>query len=736
MTADRLPRPADSRAALLGASTFEMLEDLPAVEGNLGAVAEQLVTDAWGLPTENCKSLWEPASPGAASRLVREAASQATDTLLVYYAGHGLLDSRGQLHLAVVDSDPASVHDTAVPYEWIRQAVERSPATRRIVILDCCYSARAFGPQSGKVVDLAEVDGTYVLAAAAETAVAQAPPGDPLTAFTAALTEVLRTGVAGAPELLDLDTVFDRLRALLRSRGRPEPQSLGRNQVGRLAFAHNVAFTLPSVVPAPLPASVRSGLDNPLPAIRLGAVAALGGWLAGGDPTRTVTAREALAQVADTDIAVVAEAARTLLLTHAQDQDQDQESRDGLDGPGEPTSAGRADGSPAGSMEGRTGSRPPVPATTREDSLRTTPRPAPLRLLFAIEHRLQQFAAPSRMSRSRRTVRRAVGLLLTYLVLTGSSHFSTRALDPFGNDPEGVSESKEEFENVKYVAFSPDGKTMATSTIGHVRLWDLSGIKIKAKKIDPVTPGSGCLAFSHDGKILARGISDAVEIINPANGKLTRTLPMKGRDVSSLAFSAKPNTLAIGSRKGAVELRNPGTGKLIRAMKSHVDAVTRVAFNATGTRFASTASDDDAVRVSDPTTGTWTNGLRTNFPIDFTFSPDGNTLAIASVSHHLRLWEIGKKPPLPLLTGHTGWVNSVAFSTDGRLASGSADGTVRLWDPRSGKQIRNFSGHTDEVNAVAFSPDGKILASAGEDGTARVWDAASGKQLHKLVHEE
>ncbi|WSJ08715.1 caspase family protein [Streptomyces phaeochromogenes] len=710
-----------------------MLEDLPAVEGNVGVVAKQLATDVWGLPTENCKSLLDPVSPGAASRLVREAASQATDTLLVYYAGHGLLDSSGQLHLAVAESDPASVHDTAIPYEWIRHAVQRSPASRRIVILDCCYSARAFGPQSGNVVDLAEVDGTYVLAAAAETALAQAPPGDPLTAFTAALTEVLRTGVEGAPELLDLDTVFDRLRALLRSRGRPEPQSLGRNQVGRLAFAHNAAFILPPIVPALIPASVRSGLDNPHPAIRLGAVVALGGWLASGDPSQNLTAREALAQVADTDIAVVAEAARTLLLTHAH------ERRDGRDEPKGLSAAGQVDRSPAGSTEGRSDSQLPAAATTREDSLRTLPRLAPLRLLsaflFAIEHRLQQFVSQSRIVRSRQTVRRAVGLLLISLTLTGSSPFTTRATDPFREGSGDVGDSKEKFENVSDVAFSPDGKTIATSTIGQVRLWDLSGSKIKAKEIDPVTPSSGCLAFSPDGKTLARGISNAVEIINPVNGSITKRVYMEDRDVSSLAFNTNSNMLAIGSSEGAVELWNLSTGKLIRAMNSHSDAVSSVAFSPTGTSIASTASDDDFALVSDPTTGSWTSRLRTSFPIDLAFSPDGKTLAIASVSHDVRLWDKGTEPPFRLLAGHTGWVNSVAFSTDGRLASGSEDGTVRLWEPRSGKQIRKFSGHTADVNAVAFSPDGKILASASEDGTARLWDAASGKQLYKLIHE-
>ncbi len=89
---------------------------------------------------------------------------------------------------------------------------------------------------------------------------------------------------------------------------------------------------------------------------------------------------------------------------------------------------------------------------------------------------------------------------------------------------------------------------------------------------------------------------------------------------------------------------------------------------------------------------------------------------------------------LKTMTGHTGWVRSIAVSKDGKRAlTGSQDNTVRLWDLDKGVELKKFTGHMSWTWQVCFSPDEKqALSSGGVDGTLRLWDIDKGEEVKKI----
>ena len=113
------------------------------------------------------------------------------------------------------------------------------------------------------------------------------------------------------------------------------------------------------------------------------------------------------------------------------------------------------------------------------------------------------------------------------------------------------------------------------------------------------------------------------------------------------------------------------------------------------------------------------------------FSPDGTKIVSGGSDCTVRVWDI--KTGLQIgasLTGHTGWVKSVAFSPDGtKIVSGSLDGTIRIWDVETGRQIGEpLTGLIGWVESVAFSHDGKKIVGGGGN-TIRIWDSKTGRQI-------
>jgi WD40 repeat protein len=148
-------------------------------------------------------------------------------------------------------------------------------------------------------------------------------------------------------------------------------------------------------------------------------------------------------------------------------------------------------------------------------------------------------------------------------------------------------------------------------------------------------------------------------------------------------------------------------------LKGHTDSVLSVAFSPDGKK-AVTGSADNTIRIWDAESGSATFGKE--------LKRLGKTVKVFRVS-------------VPA-SGHAGYVNSVAFSPDGKkIVTSSSDKTARIWDAETGRELKKLKGHTEEVIPVAFSPDGKKVVTGSFDNTARIWDAETGRELKRLEHK-
>lgn len=258
MTGTRLPNFEASRAVLIGVSVYqdESLPNLPAVAENLVGLRTVLTDPGLsGFSDGAVTVVADPADPGAVMTPIMEAVTEATDLVLVYFAGHGLVTGEaGELHLATGRTVPGQPW-TSLPFRYLAGLLRGGPSLAKVLLLDCCYSGRAardlMGDPTQLAVDQVAVDGVYVMTSTSGTRTAKAPAGHRFTAFTGGFLDVVRCGLPSGDELLDMGRIFDVVRARMRRAGWPIPEQFHHNNAGNLALARN----RPTRLPGPLPAA-------------------------------------------------------------------------------------------------------------------------------------------------------------------------------------------------------------------------------------------------------------------------------------------------------------------------------------------------------------------------------------------------------------------------------------------------------------------------------------------------
>ncbi|HMN95716.1 MAG TPA: protein kinase [Phycisphaerales bacterium] len=280
------------------------------------------------------------------------------------------------------------------------------------------------------------------------------------------------------------------------------------------------------------------------------------------------------------------------------------------------------------------------------------------------------------------------------------------------------------------IAFSPDGRRIATASLGGerpVRIWDRETL-LEQAAFGAGTPSA--IAFDRRGDRLAVGHSHGpTEILDAERGERLASWPGQHWRTDWVAFDEEADDLLAYGNHASLERHTIATGERTRrrgwAGSEHLNGC-RAARAPDGSILAIATNDEIAV-VDPRTFETLTSLHDGEEPLRgasaVAFSPDGRFLVAAGVDRRIRVWSLPDGALHRRLDGHTGPIFAIAFSPDGRrMASGGDDRVVRIWDGATFEQLTALAGHSGFIYSLAWSPDGTCLASGGGDGTMRLWD--------------
>lgn len=320
--------------------------------------------------------------------------------------------------------------------------------------------------------------------------------------------------------------------------------------------------------------------------------------------------------------------------------------------------------------------------------------------------------------------------------------------------------------NVNCVAFSPDGKILASGDArGVIILWDVATRRMIGQPFIGHQRRVHSLAFSPDKILASGGSGDGTGEIYFWNVATHERMgePLKGHTsfVRSLAFSPDGKTLASADGRDAsadfdpsiilwdVATRRP----LGSPLKGHTDGISSLAFNPDGKVLAS-GSADETVRLWDVAARKSLNNferLDANFRapmkhhdsevLDVQFTRDGKRLITADAANHILVRKVefstrdnnltlSSSTPVKYFASYSSReAKSIAFSpetftwaTGGCRKLGAngycVEAELSLWDSAARLPISRLitENSSDKVESVAFSPDGRVLASGGCDG--------------------
>ncbi len=310
---------------------------------------------------------------------------------------------------------------------------------------------------------------------------------------------------------------------------------------------------------------------------------------------------------------------------------------------------------------------------------------------------------------------------------------------------------------VRGVAISPD-KTLVIAARGNqIHVYDAKEGKYLRSLIDPKLVGVDgkpikaahislveSLAYSPDGKTIASGSFQEVTLWDAASGAVKQKLTGFSERVVALAYSKDGKYLATGggapTEDGEIKLFEGATGKLVVDIKNgHSDTVFGVCFSPDGTKLA-TCGADKFVKTFEVPSGKFIKAFEghTHHVLGVGWKNDGKMLASGGADNVVKIWDFEKGEQVRTINNaHTKQVTMLVFvGTTTQFATCSGDKQVRFWNVDNGGNTRNLQGNNDFLYALAVSSDGTLAAVGGEEGVVRLYNATNGQVLKTLQPPE
>jgi WD40 repeat protein len=287
----------------------------------------------------------------------------------------------------------------------------------------------------------------------------------------------------------------------------------------------------------------------------------------------------------------------------------------------------------------------------------------------------------------------------------------------------------------KRLAFSPDGKLLATSGDRGARVWDVeTGRCIPFAHLP--TSGHAALRFAPDGAHVL-GTEKEVRIIDPKTGKVRVVFQKEGIEATNVVPSPDGKSLAVTWKEKGLflyDLQDP------ERKERQIDdkGASRVIFSRNGAVCAWLNAESDIV-LWDVRQGkrldTYSNEQLDAEIVTLALSPDGSRLAVMLDRGKMHVFDTTTHKDLDGFTPPKVECDLLRFSADGKELIGlqHLPSVLIYWSAATGKELRR-EGKIDQSAARlrVLSPDGKRLAWCDEAGQIRVWDLASSKYISNI----